>query len=46
MTAVVWLVAGLLFSGAVAIVTAILTAVIVVTLWFALPVSRRFSHGN
>ena len=43
MTAVVWLVAELLFREAVANAIGVVTAVVIVGFWFALPVSRRFS---
>ncbi|MGZ8630363.1 MAG: DUF6328 family protein [Actinomycetota bacterium] len=45
MVAVVWLVADILFSSRVANLLGIASAVIVVTLWFALPLRRRFVHG-
>jgi phosphatidylserine synthase len=44
--AVVWLVSELVFTPSVAIVICIVSALIVVTLWFALPLSRRFVEGR
>ena len=46
MVAVVWLVADILFTNLVARVIGTVSAVIVVLLWFAMPLSRRFSHGK
>ncbi|MET0800954.1 MAG: DUF6328 family protein [Actinomycetota bacterium] len=46
MVAVVWLVAELVFDSSTAIVIAIVSAVIVAALWFALPLSRRFIGGH
>ncbi len=45
MVAVVWLVADILFSDGVARLIGAASAVIVVTLWFAMPLRRRFVHG-
>jgi phosphatidylserine synthase len=44
--AVVWLVSELVFTPSIAIVICIVSALIVVTLWFALPLSRRFVEGR
>ncbi len=44
--AVVWLVSELVFTPSVAIVICIVSAVIVIALWFALPLSRRFAEGR
>jgi Flp pilus assembly protein TadB len=46
MVAVVWLVAELVFTPAIANVIGIVSAVIVIGLWFAFPLSRRFSEGR
>ena len=46
MVAVVWLVAELVFTSSTANVIAIVSAVIVAALWFALPFSRRFIGGR
>jgi Family of unknown function (DUF6328) len=43
MTAVVWLVSELLFSQAIANAIGVVTAVVVVSLWFVLPLLRRFA---
>ena len=45
MVSVVWLVADFLFSTTVARLIGVASAVIVVSLWFALPLRRRFVHG-
>ena len=45
MVAVVWLVADILFTDRVAALIGAAAAVIVATLWFALPLRRRFVHG-
>lgn len=44
--AVVWLVSELVFTPSIAIVICIVSALIVVALWFALPLSRRFVEGR
>jgi Family of unknown function (DUF6328) len=46
MVAVVWLVAELVFTSSIANVIGIAAALIVITLWFALPLSRRFADGR
>ncbi|HJR98157.1 MAG TPA: DUF6328 family protein [Actinomycetota bacterium] len=46
MVAVVWLVAELVFSPAIANAIGIVSAVIVIGLWFAFPLSRRFVEGR
>lgn len=46
MVAVVWLVAELVFTPRIANVIGIVSAVIVIGLWFALPLSRRFAQGR
>jgi hypothetical protein len=45
MVSVVWLVADILFSAGAARLIGVASAVIVVSLWFALPLRRRFVHG-
>ncbi|MGH2630145.1 MAG: DUF6328 family protein [Actinomycetota bacterium] len=46
MVAVVWLVAELVFTTGLANVIGIVSALIVIALWFALPLSRRFIEGR
>ena len=42
---VVWLVSELVFTNDVANAIAFASALIVIALWFALPLQRRFRHG-
>jgi hypothetical protein len=46
MVAVVWLVAELVFTPGLAIVIGVASALVVIGLWFALPLSRRFIEGK
>jgi phosphatidylserine synthase len=46
MVAVVWLVAELVFTPSIANVIGIASALILISLWFALPLSRRFVEGR
>jgi hypothetical protein len=43
MVAAVWLVSGVLFSDGLAAVIAVITAAVVVGLWFLMPLFRRFA---
>ncbi|MDH4112863.1 MAG: DUF6328 family protein [Actinomycetota bacterium] len=43
---VVWLVTELVFSSSTANVVGPITALVIVSLWLALPLSRRFSEGR
>ena len=46
MVAVVWLVAELVFTPTIANVIGIASALVLISLWFALPLSRRFVEGR